>query len=177
MNLTEKKAFADAMRKKLSESELVVLTDYTGMNVETMNALRRKLDGELGAEFHVVKNTLCVRAIQGTDMEVLSKYFVGPTAVLMTSGDPVGPAKVLQEFLKENAKVLKVKAGFYAGKTITAEDVAALSKLPSRDELLAQLLGTLQAPMSQFLSVLAGVPQKFVATLAAYRKELEDKGA
>ena len=177
MNRLEKQAFINEIARKFQESELLVLADYTGMDVETMNAFRRKLDAEDSVEFRVVKNTLCTRAVQGTEKEPLAEHFVGPTAVLFGYSDPVAPAKLLQEFLKENAKALKIKGGFYAGKPISEADIVALSKLPSREELLAQLLGTLQAPMAQFLSVLAGVPRKFIGTLAAYQKELEEKAA
>jgi len=177
VNRLEKQSFVNEMARKFQDSELLVLADYTGMNVETMNAFRRKLDADESVEFKVVKNTLCARAVQGTEKEPLAEHFVGPTAILFGYGDPVAPAKLLQEFLKEHSKALKVKAGFYAGKTISDTDIVALSKLPSREELLAQLLGTLQAPMAQFVSVLAAVPQKFIGTLEAYKKELEEKGA
>ncbi len=177
MNRTEKQSFVDEMAGKFRDSELLILADYTGMSVGMMNSLRRKLDADDSIEFRVVKNTLCSLAVDGTEMEPLGQHFVGPTAVLLTRGDPVTAAKLLQEFLKSNAKALRIKAGFYGGRPLSAEDIVALSKLPSREELLGQLLGTLQAPMRQFVSVLAGLPQKLLGTLAAYREELEGKSS
>lgn len=177
MNRTEKQAFVDDIGDRLLKSQLLVLADYTGMTVETMNKFRRQLDSEKSIEFRVVKNTLCSRAVSGTPMEVLTEYFRGPTAVLMGHDDPMSPAKVVQDFLKENAKVFKIKAGFFSGKLINEQELKELSKLPSREELLSQLLGTLQAPLSQFVGVLAAVPQKFIGVLAAYQKKLEEEGA
>lgn len=172
MNREQKQAFVDEMTTKLRDAQLVVLTDYTGLDVESMNKLRRQLDSGDSVEFQVVKNTLCGRAMAGTDMEALNQYLTGPTGIVLGLRDPVSPAKILSGFSKENDK-LKIKAGFFGGKVISLDEVKALASMPSRDVLLAQLLGTLQAPLSQFVGVLAAVPQQLVGILAAYQDKLE----
>ncbi len=172
MNRQEKQALVEELNDKLQRAQLVVLTDYTGLRVETMNKLRRQLEGADTVEFRVLKNTLCQRAVAGTVMESLLPYLNGPTAVVLGFRDPVSPAKILKDFSKENDK-FKVKAGFFGGRIISQQDVAALAALPSREVLLSQLLGTLQAPMSQFVGVLAAVPQQFLGLLAAYKDKLE----
>jgi len=175
VNREEKQAFVAEIGEKYRAADLLVLADYSGMNVDTMNSFRRKLDPLAGnAEFRVVKNTLSVLSLEGTPMEALSEHFTGPTAVLFGFNDPVAPAKILQDFLKDNSKFLQVKAGYFDGTVIDGEAVKALSKLPSREELLAQLLGTLQAPMSKFVGTLAALPQKFVGTLKAYEDKLKE---
>lgn len=172
MNREDKQSFVDEMAGKLRDAQLVILTDYTGLDVETMNRLRRQLDSADSVEFRVVKNTLASRAMAGTDMEALNPYLNGPTGVVLGLRDPVSPAKILSTFLKENEK-FKVKAGFFGGKVISIDDVKALASMPSREVLLGQLLGTLQAPMSQFVGTLAAIPQQFVGVLSAYRDKLE----
>ena len=173
MNREEKQSLVDDVGDKFRRAQFVVLADYTGIDVETMNRLRRLLEGADSVEFRVMKNTLCTRAISGTAMEKLQPYLTGPTAVLMGFRDPVSPSKVLTDFLKEAPK-LKVKAGFFGGQLISEDDVKALATMPSREVLLSQLLGTLQAPLSQFVGVLAAVPQQFVGILSAYKDKLEE---
>jgi large subunit ribosomal protein L10 len=175
VNREEKQAFVDELTGKLRDAQLVVLADYNGLNVETMNRLRRQLDDGDKVELRVVKNTLCSRAVAGSPLEALNPFLNGPTAVVLGLRDPVGPAKVISTFVKENEK-LKVKAGFFGGRLITFDEVKALASLPSREVLLGQLLGTLQAPLTQFVGVLAAVSQQFVGVLAAYKDKLE-KGA
>lgn len=172
MNRQDKVAFVDEWSEKLRQAELVILADYTGIDVETINKLRRQLGTGDGVEIRVVKNTLCERAISGTDLEVLSKYFTGPTAVVLGSRDVVSPAKVLTAFAKENSK-LKLKAGYFDGRLINEEDVKALASMPPREVLFGQLLGTLQAPLSQFVGVLAAAPQQFIGVLTAFKDKLE----
>lgn len=172
MDRTEKKAFVDDFNGKLRSAQLVVLADYTGLNVETMNRLRRQLEASGNVEFVVVKNSLCERAIAGTAMESLTKHLTGPTAVLMGFNDPVGPAKALTAFIKEVDK-LKVKAGFFGGKILQREDLVALSTMPPKDVVLGQLLGTLQAPLVQIVSVLNAVPQQVLGVIQAYKDKLE----
>lgn len=175
MNRQEKQAFVDEMSETLRSAQLVILADYTGLDVETLNRLRRQLDA--GAEDHsveirVVKNTLFSRAAAGTPLESLSEFLVGPTAAIIGKRDPVAPAKVLSGFAKEVDK-LKVKAGYFSGRVITFDQVKELASLPPREVLLGQLLGTLQAPLSQFVGVLAAVSQQFVGVLAAYKDKLD----
>lgn len=154
MKVAEKKQIVAELADKLARSKIVILTDYKGLNVVKINDLRRKLR-EIDAEYRVVKNTLLVRASETSGMEAIKDSCTGPNAIAFSYVDAVAPAKVLQDFAKENDK-LQVKAGVLGGKFLNADDIKALAALPSREVLL-----------SQFLAVLNAVPQKFVRTLNA----------
>ena len=131
---------------------------------------------EASVEYQVVKNTLMLRAAEGTDMALLSEYFVGPSAVAVSYGDPVAPAKVLTKFGKDYP-ALELKAGVLGGKAIDVEGIKALSKLPSREELLSQLLSVFNGPARSFVSVLSGVPRSFLGVLNAIKEQKESQGS
>ncbi len=167
----EKEALVQELKEKFSRCVSVIMTDFTGVNVSDSNALRQKLR-ESGADYKVFKNTLLKRAAEGTSVEVLSDRFVGPNAVAIAYDDPVTVAKVLVEFAKKN-EALEIKGGMLDGKYMDAEGIKALSKLPSREVLLAQLLSVMVAPATNMVQVLAAVPRKMLYVLKAIQ---EDKG-
>ena len=166
LTLDEKKVVVAEVSAKLSGAQAAMLAEYRGLSVAQMTALRRKAyDGKV--YLRVVKNTLARRAVEGTGFECLKDQMVGPLA-FAASADPVAVAKILSEFAKENA-LLKIKAGAMSGKLMSLAQITALAVLPGREQLLAQLLGTMQAPIQKFVQTLNEVPTKFVRALAAVR--------
>ncbi len=166
LNLQQKQAVVAEVAKQVAGAQAIVLAENRGMAVADMTKLRAKAR-ESGVYFRVVKNTLVRRAVTGTPFEKLSDRMVGPLAYGI-SPDPVAVAKVLNDFAKSNEKFV-ITAGAMPGQVMTAKDVAALASLPSREELLSRLLGTMQAPIAKFVRTLNEVPARFVRTLAAVR--------
>ncbi len=175
MKLQDKKAVVEELQEKFRQSRIVIVTDYKGLNVEKMNALRRKLREE-NIEYRVVKNTLLVRAAQDTDAAPLAPHFTGPSAVAMSFEDPVAPARVLTDFAKENEK-LEIKIGLLRGKILEVADIKALSLLPSRDVLLGQLLSAMNGVPGGFVRTLAAVPQGLLNALAAIKDQKDQPEA
>lgn len=157
-------------------TQLLILVDYRGLKVTEINQLRRNLEKSGDCDLLVAKNTLTRRAFEGTDMEKLFPHMVGPNAMLFAYEDPVGPTKALTEFAKDHQK-LEIKAGVLAGNEISPEQIANLAKMPSKDELRAQLAGTLIAPIRDFASVLAAVPRSLANVLNALKQEKEKQAA
>jgi large subunit ribosomal protein L10 len=151
-----------------------VLAEYRGLGVHDMTQLRANARNQ-GVYLRVFKNTLARRAFAGTPFEKLTEHMIGPLAYGI-SEDPVAAAKVLNEFAKKNEKLV-IKAGAMPNKMMSVADVASLASLPGRDELLAKLLGTMQAPIAKFVRTLNEVPGKFVRTLAAVRDQQEKQAA
>jgi large subunit ribosomal protein L10 len=151
--LARKKAVVDGIREKLLSSQAALLVDFCGLTAEEMVVLRRKLKGAQ-SELKVVKNTLALRASEGTSLSQASDFFKGPTALVFGYQDPVETAKVLVKFARE-AEALKLKGGIVEGKLFGPEGVEELSRLPSREILLATLLATLNSPVSGLVNVLA----------------------
>jgi len=174
LNLEEKKAVVAEVSDKLAQAQAIVLADYRGLDVHDMTELRTNARNQ-GVYLRVFKNTLARRAFAGTPFEQLAEHMIGPLAYGM-SEDPVAVAKVLNEFAKSNKKLV-IKAGAMPNQMMSVADVASLAALPSRDELLAKLLGTLQAPIAKFVRTLNEVPGRFVRTLAAVRDEKEKQAA
>jgi large subunit ribosomal protein L10 len=168
LNLEQKKAVVAELSERISQAQAIVLAEYRGLQVEGMTELRAKARGQ-GVYFRVLKNTLARRAVVGTPFEKLADQMVGPLAYGISS-DPVAVAKVLNEFAKGNDKFV-VKAGAMHNEVMSAKDVATLAMLPSREELIAKLMGTMQAPIAKFVQTLNEVPGKFVRTLAAVRDQ------
>jgi large subunit ribosomal protein L10 len=166
LSLEDKKAVVVEVSGKLKDAQAAMLAEYRGLTVAQMTKLRRKAH-EAKVYLRVVKNTLARRAAAGTSYECLSEQMVGPLAYAI-SNDPVAVAKLLSEFAKDNQQ-LKIKAAAMAGKLMTLAQVGALATLPGREQLLAQLLGTMQAPVANFVRTLNEVPTKFVRALAAVR--------
>ncbi|MXS86562.1 50S ribosomal protein L10 [Nitrosomonas sp. HPC101] len=165
-NLDEKKAVVAEVSDQITKAQAIVIAEYRGLGVEQFTRLRVKAR-ESGIYFRVIKNTFVRRAVANTPFSGLAESMVGPLAYGIGS-DPVITAKVLHEFAKDNDRFI-IKAGAMAGIVMSDKDVAALAVLPSREELLARLLGTLQAPIAKFVRTLNEVPSQFVRGLAAVR--------
>jgi len=156
-------------------ADTAILVDYKGLNVPQVTELRRQIRGAK-AQYKVVKNTLARRASQGTRLASLESHFVGTTAVAYTDEDAVALAKALTAFMK-GAPMLQVKAAVVQGQAIKPAEVTELASMPGRPELYARLLFVLQAPMQQFVSVLAAAPRDFVTVLANYENKQKEAGA
>lgn len=168
LNLEDKKTVVAEVSEEITKAQAIVIAEYRGLGVSSFTPLRVKTR-EAGIYFRVVKNTLVRRAVAGTAFSGLADHMVGPLAYGIGS-DPVATAKVLNDFAKINENFV-IKAGAMAGVVMSAKDIAALAALPSRDELLSKLLGTMQAPVAQFVRTLNEIPTRFVRGLAAVRDQ------
>ena len=166
LNLEQKKAVVAEVSEALSGAQAAVLAEYRGLSVAQMTELRRQAR-EAGVFLRVVKNTLARRAVEGSDFACLHGELVGPLA-FAASNDPVAVAKILSNFAKGNDKLL-IKSGAMSGKVMSSDEIKALAILPGREQLLATLLGTMQAPIQKFVQTLNEVPASFVRVLAAVR--------
>lgn len=166
-----KQPVVQEIKGKLEASKGAVLTDYRGLNVGEVTELRNKLR-EAGVEYKVVKNTLARIAANEIGIEGLDGYLEGPTAIAYGIEDAVAPAKILSEFAKAH-KNLEIKAGILEGKVIDLAGVKALADLPSREVLLAKLLGSMQSPLYGMANVLQGNLRNLVYVLDAVRKTKE----
>ena len=166
LNLEEKKAVVAEVSAQVAGAQTVVVAEYRGITVENMTQLRAQARKQ-GVYLRVLKNTLVRRAVADTPFAGISDQLVGPLAYGI-SQDPVAAAKVMHEFAKTNDKFV-IKAGAMPNFIMSAKDVGNLASMPSRDELLSKLLGTMQAPIAQFVRTLNEVPTKFVRGLAAVR--------
>jgi large subunit ribosomal protein L10 len=169
----QKQELVTTLATRLGRASTVYVTDFTGLSVAKLTQLRRRLR-QAGTEFVVVKNTLARRALADAHMGGngggggLEQHLAGPTGLVLAGADPVAAAKVLADFAREFEKPA-IKAGLVDGKAVTPEQVKRLASLPSRVELLAQLGGTLQAPMAGFVGALNGLLMNVVGALEALR--------
>jgi large subunit ribosomal protein L10 len=171
VKIETKKKIVEDLKGKFATTKVVIVTDYKGLNVAQMTELRRKLS-DAGVEYQVVKNTLLTRASNGTDAELLNDVFKGPSGIALSFDDPVAPAKVLTQFAKDNQK-LEIKAGVMNGKLMDLDAITALSKLPSREELLAQVLSAMNAVPAGLVRALADIPRRMVNVLTAIKDQRE----
>ena len=174
LNREEKAAVVAEVSAEVAKAQSIVVAEYRGLEVGAITALRKQAR-EQGVYLRVLKNTLARRAVTGTPFEKLSDQMVGPL-IYGLSTDPVAAAKVLNAFAKDNDKLV-LKAGAMPNTVLDANGVKALATMPSRDELLAKLLGTMQAPIATFVRTLNEVPGRFVRTMAAVRDQKEQAGA
>ena len=170
LNLDEKKAVVAEVSTQVAKAQAIIIAEYRGLGVGNMTKLRAKAR-ESGIYFRVLKNSLARRAINGTPFSGLSDHMIGPLAYGIGS-DPVAAAKVLHEFSKGNDKFV-IKAGAMPNLLMSSKEIGSLAALPSRDELLSKLLGTMQAPVVNFVRTLNEVPTRFVRGLAAVRDQKE----
>lgn len=154
LNVEDKKAIVADVGAQLAAAQTVVLAEYRGIPVEQLTKLRASARDQ-GVYLRVLKNTLARRAAQGTQFEPLADSMVGPL-IYGISADPIASAKVLQNFAKTQDQLV-IKAGLYNGKLLDVAGVKALATIPSRDELLSQLLGVMLAPVSAMARVLGAV--------------------
>jgi len=165
LNRTEKQQFVQEMAERLQNTQATFLADYRGIDVEQATQLRRELT-QAGVEYRVVKNNLLKLAAKGTPAEGLQEFCAGPTAIALSGDDPVAPAKILSKFAKE-IDAFELKAGVLSGKMLSVADISALADLPSREELLAKALSSMNAPASNFVGVMAAIPRQLVQVLNA----------
>jgi len=166
LNLEQKQAVVAEVAKQVAGAQAIVMVENRGMPVAHMTQLRAKARAS-GVYFRVVKNTLVRRAVADTPYANLADKMVGPLAYGM-GPDPVAVAKVLSDFAKGHDKFV-ITGGAMPGQVMSAKEITALATLPSREELLGKLVGTMQAPIAKFVRTLNEVPSKFVRALAAVR--------
>jgi large subunit ribosomal protein L10 len=171
MPTAEKAQAIDELAQMLRESKGTVILDYRGLNVSQITALRRELRAQ-EVDFHIAKNTLLKIAAERAEVEVAPDLLTGPTAVAFGWRDEVAPARLLADFTRRN-RVVSIKGGIVGGRSMSASEIGRVAELPSRDQLLSQLLSVLQAPMARTLGVLQA-PAREVAGLA---QALADKRA
>ncbi len=169
MNRQEKKELVDNLHERLEKAEGSYLVDYQGLDVESMNRLRRDLR-QANAEIEVVKNRLLKLASKDTDTELILDLMQGPTAIALTYDDVVAPAKALVDFAKK-FKDLEIKGGQISGKQVDVSGVKKLAALPGRDVLLAQTLSVMQAVPTSFVSLLNGIMGQFMNVLKAIEEK------
>ena len=161
-------AVADVV-DKMQRAQSVVVLDYRGLTVAEVSDLRSKFR-EAGVEYKVIKNNMLKRAAEELKIEGVEDYFKGPTAVAFGFEDPVAPAKILCKFVKDAGKT-EIKGGILAGQAMDAKKVESLSKLPSKEELIAKMMGSLNAPITNFALALQAIPRGLACALKAVAKQ------
>ncbi|MFC1994949.1 50S ribosomal protein L10 [Chloroflexota bacterium] len=173
MSREKKTQIIDELQEDFSKSTVSILTDYRGLTTAEMNELRRKLR-ESGIEYRVVKNTLARFAITRAGRNELASLFEGPVAVALGYGDIAEPAKVLNEHIRASKSTLSLKGGFLGDRALTQQDVETLATLPSREILLAKVLGGMQSPIVGLVNVLTVPMRDVMGVLQARIKQLEE---
>jgi len=169
--LEEKKRVVEELKEKINSSNAQILVDLCGLTVEETTEIRKELK-KLDARVQVVKNTLAKIAAEDTSLKAIEDHFRGPTAIVFSYGDPVEVIKKIVKFEKDLEK-LDVKAGVLEGKPLTREQIIEVSKLPSREVLLAKVVGTVQAPLYGFVGVLAANLRNLIGVLYAIKEAKE----
>ena len=169
--LEEKKQIVEEIKEKVDKAQGVVLVDYRGLNVEELTQLRRNYK-EAGVDYKVYKNTMMRFAFKDAGLEEFNQHLTGPNAVAFGFDDPVQAAKITEEFAKKHSK-LEIKAGIVDGKIIGIEEIKNLASLPSREVLVTQALGGLNAPITGFANVLQGTIRNLVYALNAVKEKQE----
>lgn len=165
------------LTEELGQVQGTIVTDYRGLTVAQITDLRRRLR-KVGAKYQVAKNTLFRIALQNREMPDLGLMLEGPSALIFAEGDPVEATKVLMAFVKELRKDMPtIKGGLLGNRVMTPADVNALSALPPREQIYANLLGTLQTPVANVVSIIGAVLQNLVGTIEAYQKQQSESAA
>jgi large subunit ribosomal protein L10 len=172
VNRNDKAAVIERLREALADVPAVIVTDFVGLTVEETDTLRSKFR-EAGVKYEVVKNTLVKRAIADTPMTEIAPLFKGNSAIAYHAEDPVAPAKIIRDFAKDNEK-LRIKGGWLDGKALDAAGVEQLAALPGKDELRAKLLSVLNGVPTKFVRTLIAAPQSFIGVLNARKQQLEE---
>lgn len=158
---------------RLNTSKSMVMVDFKGITVEEITALRVKFR-EAGVDYVVLKNSLVERALKDTGIEGLDHLLVGPSAFAFGMTDEVAPAKIITEFIEQSkSDKMSIKAGIVEGKVVDTNAVIALSKLPPREVLIARMMGSLNAPVTNFVGVLSATLRSLVYAVDAVRKQKE----
>jgi large subunit ribosomal protein L10 len=168
----EKEQIINELAENLTKCAVAITTDYRGMTAKEMVQLRKQLHLQ-GVEYKVIKNTLAHFAAEKAGVKDMDQFFFGPMAIALGYDDAVKPAKILVDHIKANNSVLKIKGGVMDGRILTAADIASLAVTPSREVLLAQLMGQLKAPIYQVHAVLSAPLRGLAADLQARAKQLE----
>ena len=153
-----KKPIVEEISASIKDAQSVVLVDYRGLTVEQDTRLRKELR-EAGVTYKVYKNTMMNFAFKGTEFEALAPYLEGPSAVAISTTDATAPARILQKFAK-TADKLEIKGGVVEGLVYDAAGMAKIAAIPSREELLSKLLGSLQSPITNFARVMNQLAEK-----------------
>jgi large subunit ribosomal protein L10 len=169
MNRTDKEQLVSELRGKIGKAKALYFTDFTGLNVKRMTELRRRLR-KAGVEYVVIKNTLALRAVNESGLT--AEPLKGPTGVVV-SQDPVTAAKVLTDFARENDQRPTVKSGLFEGQVLTQTQVKKLASMPSREQMLAELGASMQAPLSMFLGAMNSLLTNFAGALEALKVQKE----
>ena len=171
MKIEEKKLFVQDLKQRFEKCCVAILTDYKGLDVQTMTELRAKFR-EANIEYTVIKNTMLRLASEGTGVEAIKDSFKGPSAIALSYDDPVAPAKILTEFVKNNDK-LQIKIGVMDGKVLDLPGIKALADLPSREQLLAITLSAMIGVPRALVTALSDVPRRMVNVLQAIKDQKE----
>lgn len=171
LNRSEKSTIVTELNESFDKAKFTVVTDYCGLTVAEFQELRKALR-QCNSEIRVAKNTLLKRAVAETDCELLVDDFVGTTAIVMAYDDPVAPAKALTEFAEDHDKFM-LRSAALEGEKLSVDDLVALSKLPSREALLGQLLSVMNGVPTGLVQVLSGVPRTFLYGLQAIADQKE----
>ena len=174
MTREQKQEFITDLQDRLARAEAIYLTDFTGLDVQAMTSLRRQLKQSNG-EYLVVKNRLLKRAMADSELPDISSYLTGPTGVVFGLDSPVDAAKAVVDFAKENGDRPVFKVGLMESGILGPEEIAAVSRLPSREELLSQVAGVLSGPLSSLVSVLGGKLQEMAGLADALREQVESQ--
>ena len=176
MKRSQKELFVEEFTDRIRSAPVFYLTDFTGLDVQSMTRLRDRLH-EAGAEYTVVKNRLVIRVLEDIDADFpdISEYLKGPTGVVIAEGDVVSPARALTEFAKEHGDRPVFKIGVMQQSLVEEEKFLRLAKLPPREQLLAELAGALEAPMSLFAMALESKVQETAGLLDALREKKSEE--
>lgn len=172
MNRQEKADFVRNFREEVQASPIMVIARFEGTSVNVINDVRRKLD-DTDITFRVVKNTLAHRALEGTDYEELQDELVGMNAVVLTGEDPIAGAKILKE-IGTSVGTIEARVGLFEGRLLDAAALKALADMPSKEELLAMLLRTMQEPSRRILGVLQAPARDLLYLLKNYEQKLSE---
>lgn len=171
MDRATKQQVIEELHGKMKEASIAIIAEFTGLNVETTTAIRKKCR-EHGVEYKVVKNTLAKLAAKGTDVELIEDQFTGPV-VLVLGQDPVTPAKVISEFAKDKEEKFQLRVAVVEGQKVDASGIEALAKMPGIEELRGMLVGVIAAPASKLARLLATPGQQLARVVGARQEELE----
>lgn len=174
VTIANKKERVVDLKGQFSRSKLAVVSDYRGLTVKEMNELRRRIQAA-GGDYTVAKNTLIRRALSETEgAPQIDQMLKGPTALVVGYEDPVGPVKALMDYLKETKKEMDIRGGIIEGKPVTGADLQQIATLPSREEMVAKLMGSMQSPAQGVVITLSGVARNLAYALEAIRKQKEE---